>query len=453
MLAGSIVTRCEAKQWLPMNFVAERFHFRRFDEVRFTYANLIDYSRILLGFWLFAVIANEQHLLAAVMIIANYLLDWIDGPVARNFHQCTQIGATLDWYADFLTNIAQVVWWDRIHPQSALWFGWPFICAEMAVMLLDSIYYIQGRYPILRGGAESQQQGTNLRIDKDKVTVPRLLSLSLCEGSHGSTYRYTNFYSVIWFAFPVCASTLCCQLGYGYALMPISHLVRLPVHDVVTGATQGWLWLNWTVGLFLSVVFIVTEMQMAWFLLKAWFERRERPKGLVASFDDTMRSSFGGCAVFPSLTSYCSLAYSSESKFVVSHCLPKIVPYAPISAVAFECSSIEALLEALQAKPYARDPQWLQIQSHCIVIPRDHSADVSQLPIEHLHVPLDAQIVVCHDPDKATSFGAVCSPVFLCPVNEATAVHYLPQTLLRKRRDACGPLGRRYLVITFNLEC
>lgn len=42
-------------------------------------------------------IGMNQPLLTAVLVFGSTLLDWIDGPVARAYNQCTIFGSGVDW--------------------------------------------------------------------------------------------------------------------------------------------------------------------------------------------------------------------------------------------------------------------------------------------------------------------------------------------------------------------
>jgi phosphatidylglycerophosphate synthase len=51
---------------------------------------------------------------SAVLLMTSVLLDWIDGPVARAYNQCTIFGSGVDWLADVLVQILTMCWWVQV---------------------------------------------------------------------------------------------------------------------------------------------------------------------------------------------------------------------------------------------------------------------------------------------------------------------------------------------------
>ena len=67
--------------------------------VFFYYANLIGYVRVIC---LLVTIytAFKNPVITVISYTINQALDFIDGPVARRYNQCSQFGATLDMIID-----------------------------------------------------------------------------------------------------------------------------------------------------------------------------------------------------------------------------------------------------------------------------------------------------------------------------------------------------------------
>jgi hypothetical protein len=400
------------------------------------------------------------------------------------------LGATLDWYADVLVNIAQIVWWQQVEPVTALYFGWTFLFAELAVMLLDSIFYVQGRYPVLGGNVRRAElrkpSGGVLPGTTKPKQIPWLLSLSLCEGSHGSTYRYTNFYAVIWMSFPLALSSICVQLGYHYNL-PLS-IHDLLQREAVEAIVAGWLYLCWTVGVALSAAFIATEMQMAWFLLTSWFERRDRslPSKVIAVYDTTQTSLYGGCVFFPYVETWpvASVGMTYGRQFAIEALAKELtVDRHPVGALVratvaqllqcpqkahrikkiYRIRSHEELRDifssAFTTKGRSAAPNsspsktWAFTSEHIVII-----TNAAEVPFEHLHVPLDAQALQKDGSRPSTppsstplqaaapvptttpqppfmEFGAVMSPHIACSdTSSFHAIHIYKGTPVRVKK-------------------
>ncbi|CAM2723893.1 unnamed protein product [Rotaria socialis] len=98
-------------------------------EIWLFYANIIGYIRLIL------IIASVTGASAAIhqnsfdwAIFASFcnytggwLLDWIDGPLARKYQQCTVFGACFDWYCDLLAELVFIVWAAELRLWISLW--------------------------------------------------------------------------------------------------------------------------------------------------------------------------------------------------------------------------------------------------------------------------------------------------------------------------------------------
>lgn len=77
-------------------------------DVRFFYANMIDYVRVIMGVVALAVImqAPEFRYTIAFLIFGNVLLDWVDGPVARACNQSSVMVSSLVITLYFIVRIS-----------------------------------------------------------------------------------------------------------------------------------------------------------------------------------------------------------------------------------------------------------------------------------------------------------------------------------------------------------
>jgi len=82
----------------------------RFSDLWRHYSNLIDYARVALCLLAAATLAGRMPLTTAVLLLSSTLLDWLDGPVARAYNQCTIFGSGVDWLADILAQFVTLAW-------------------------------------------------------------------------------------------------------------------------------------------------------------------------------------------------------------------------------------------------------------------------------------------------------------------------------------------------------
>lgn len=272
------MARCSGKRWLPLAPRNLQVSFRQRSEVWMTYANIIDYLRLVIVLVGTCLVETGHPFIVGFVIILSFLLDWLDGPTARYFNQCTYLGGSLDWFGDILTNLLQVYWFARVAPagfwgNAVVWFA---LFSEIAYMLFDTICNAQGRYP-----------------DVSKSCLSALLQWSVRPGTHGVLYMYTDFYALIWFTFPLTTVSLAIQGEVGHVMFQSgasSSWILLLV--------DGWLALMWTVGAVLSAIFIATDFELFWMLFASWTEPRDLPKEVVSIYSDIERSAAGGCALF-----------------------------------------------------------------------------------------------------------------------------------------------------------
>jgi phosphatidylglycerophosphate synthase len=158
------------------------------DELKYFYANIIDYVRVLMCVVAGFTVLTEYHGLSAFLILGSTLLDWIDGPVARAYGQCSIFGSGIDWTADILCQLVMMVWWVR-YDASVL--PWLMICTtiEVTTGFFDFATTATAKYPWLKPGQ------TGFWI---------ILEWSMPEGS------YTHFGTFLWLAYPFysCGRTL-----------------------------------------------------------------------------------------------------------------------------------------------------------------------------------------------------------------------------------------------------
>lgn len=117
-------------------------------DVRYYYANCIDYFRVLMGLVALGVIiqAPEYKYTIASLIFGNVLLDWVDGPVARAYHQSSVMGCGWDWFGDILAQYDLAVWCIAEKSPIAL-FVVLFTAVEIGCGLFDFAISATSVYP------------------------------------------------------------------------------------------------------------------------------------------------------------------------------------------------------------------------------------------------------------------------------------------------------------------
>jgi phosphatidylglycerophosphate synthase len=217
----------------------------RFSDLRYYYSNLIDYARVALCLLAAATLALRMPLTTAVLLLSSTLLDWVDGPVARAYNQCTIFGSGVDWLADILAQFVTLVWLGSLAP------GWlPLLMAAMTIELANCIFDFAttatGRYPVLerRGGFGC------------------ILNWCMPGGS------YTAFGTALWLAYPLFLTACCLDLSW-------------PVRAGATGTILRSCEIALAVP---AILYAWCEFAYLIFVLSKW---REAPRlAPVVSFDD-----------------------------------------------------------------------------------------------------------------------------------------------------------------------
>jgi len=217
----------------------------RFSDLWRHYSNLIDYARVALCLLAAATLAGRMPLTTAVLLLSSTLLDWLDGPVARAYNQCTIFGSGVDWLADILAQFVTLAWLGSLAPA---WL--PLLVAgiaiELATCVFDFATTATGRYPVLerRGG------------------FGKILDWSMPSGS------YTAFGTALWLAYPLFLTACCLDLSW-------------PVRAASTGALLRASEIALAVP---AVLYAWCELAYLIFILSKW---REAPRVAPSvSFDD-----------------------------------------------------------------------------------------------------------------------------------------------------------------------
>lgn len=231
----------ENGEWVPSP--APAGPSTRFREIRFYYSNLIGYGRIVLCLAAGATIAVAHPLVTAGLLLAAILADWVDGPVARAYRQCTVFGSGVDWLADMLAYVVILAWFVRLSPTWAV-----LILAVTAIELGNCIFDFAttatGRYPVL-----GPQRGFRM-----------ILRWCMPGG------RYTPFGTLLWLAYPAVALAWCVDLAWPGRSEPATTILHV---------------LEWGL-LAPAVLYAWCELAYLTFVLEEW---REAPRTSVRSGD------------------------------------------------------------------------------------------------------------------------------------------------------------------------
>jgi cardiolipin synthase (CMP-forming) len=101
-----------------------------------TWPNVITLVRLLcIPLFLWLLFAEERQTLAAILLAVLGATDWIDGFVARRYHQVSTLGKILDPVADRLL-VGTAVIAVMVHGAVPLWFGIATIAREALVSVM-----------------------------------------------------------------------------------------------------------------------------------------------------------------------------------------------------------------------------------------------------------------------------------------------------------------------------
>jgi cardiolipin synthase (CMP-forming) len=101
-----------------------------------TAPNIITLLRLLcIPIFLWLLFADHRQILAAVLLAVLGATDWVDGHVARRYHQVSTLGKVLDPAADRIL-VGTAVISVMIYHAVPLWFGFATIAREILVSLM-----------------------------------------------------------------------------------------------------------------------------------------------------------------------------------------------------------------------------------------------------------------------------------------------------------------------------
>lgn len=159
------------------------------------YGNVIDYLRVVLVLIAAWTITLPAPLTSAALILASILLDWIDGPVARRFDQCTIFGSGVDWLADVLGQVVTLCWWAHLDIR-ILPFVLAFTAVEAALSIFDFATTATGVYPTYEGKLARRYNGFFAILD---WSMPNA--------------TYSPFGTFLWLAYPLFCLVSCLRLA------------------------------------------------------------------------------------------------------------------------------------------------------------------------------------------------------------------------------------------------
>jgi phosphatidylglycerophosphate synthase len=238
------------------------------NDVKWFYANQIDYARIILCLIAGVTIISEWHWTSAILIIGCTLLDWVDGPVARAYGQCSIMGSGWDWAADILCQILQVAWWTRYDMSM---FPILFICLAIEVtnLTFDFATTATGKYPVIPY--------------PNPMGFMKILDWTL-QGKSSTT-----FYIVQWLAYPI----YCVGRTLEHALQ---------VEPGFNSVLSFVLLINYWIGCPLAISYIWYEAAYGWHIVRSWTEpsRTIKPDSIYddTTYSSTTGESLGGFTVF-----------------------------------------------------------------------------------------------------------------------------------------------------------
>ncbi|CAF0992502.1 unnamed protein product [Rotaria magnacalcarata] len=243
-----------------------------FDDIKFNYANIVDYIRIIMCVMAGFTMNTKWHLVTAFLILGSILLDWIDGPIARACNQCCIFGSGIDWLADILGTLVMMAWWTRYDYAVIPWL---LIATsiEIGTGIFDFSVTATARYPKLKKG----QSGFFL-----------ILEWSMPENG------YTNLGTFLWLAYPFYCVFRTLEYCYGYY-----ELVNMA--SLLTSVTES----NFILTVFLlnryflflpALLYIWCELAYGAHIIRSWIEisKTTKPSAEEIVYDDVTGSVMGG---------------------------------------------------------------------------------------------------------------------------------------------------------------
>ncbi|CAF1312699.1 unnamed protein product [Rotaria sordida] len=295
-------------KWVPQ-LVYDLDDHVTFAEIKFFYANIVDYIRIIMCIVAGFIITTEWHLLTAFLILGSILLDWIDGPIARSYNQCCIFGSGIDWLADILGVVVIMAWWARYDYTVIPWLL-VATSVEISTGLFDFSVTATARYPKLKKG----QSGFFLILE---WTMPE--------------NEYTIFGTFLWLAYPFYCVFRTLEYCYGYYEI-------INTTNVYTSLEE----LNIVLTLFLlnryllfvpAVFYIWCEAAYGAHIIRSWVEvsKKVKPSADEIVYDDVTTSVMGGLIHYGTLATVyqkllqdiyidLQLKLHAEYKLVVSQC-------------------------------------------------------------------------------------------------------------------------------------
>ena len=118
-----------------------------------TWPNLVTVIRLACLPWFVLLMRDDRPVAAAFVLGSLGATDWVDGWIARRFHQTSELGAILDPVADrlvFFVGVTTAIYYEGI----PAWFGATILVRETSVAAMMVVGTLMGmeRFPVTRQG-------------------------------------------------------------------------------------------------------------------------------------------------------------------------------------------------------------------------------------------------------------------------------------------------------------
>ena len=150
-------------------------------------------------------VISDMPWTSAFLLMTQTLLDWVDGPVARAYGQCTIFGSGIDWMADVQAQIVIMCWCVLLDKRTfpLLMF---ITTVELGMCIFDYATTATGRYPILESPS--------------KDPIYWILDWSMPRGS------YNWFGIFLWLAYPMCILSYCLDMSLNEKSMILNVVLK-----------------------------------------------------------------------------------------------------------------------------------------------------------------------------------------------------------------------------------
>mmetsp|Transcript_39176 Transcript_39176/g.62578 ORF Transcript_39176/g.62578 Transcript_39176/m.62578 type:complete len:285 (+) Transcript_39176:65-919(+) len=193
----------------PLRIELDLLATKGFHAVKYYYANIIDYVRVMLLFmcnhYLLGMhnpdTSQSDIVIAGLLMFSSMMLDWIDGPIARRFQQCSYFGLVVDYIADVLGDIILLCWFSIEGNYVLSMISWFNVCISVSSAVIGcTLSYVGIEYEL--------PVYANYDRTKEHVVFGSVLPAAfwrivdiMLDYVNSTTMKYSNFGCFCWMGY------------------------------------------------------------------------------------------------------------------------------------------------------------------------------------------------------------------------------------------------------------